>query len=80
MSNSCLHCNRLAQHCALYVLHNVIKCGKRELALIDLILTNRDDFVEEVAVTLGESVRVLLQFLISKETKAECSYRHMLDF
>ena len=43
----------------------------RGFAILDLILTNRDDLVGEVAVrgTLGES-----ELLISKEMKKECSH------
>ena len=45
----------------------------RGSAILDLILTNRDDLVGEVAVreTLSENDHVLLEFLISKETKAK---------
>ena len=48
----------------------------RGFAILDLILTNKDDLVGKVVVmgTLGESNDVLLEFLISKETKTECSH------
>ena len=61
---------------AANVLPQKVEKETRGLAILDLILTNRDDLVKEVAVkgTLGESDHVLLEFLISKETKAK--YRH----
>ena len=54
----------------------------RGYAILDLILTNRDDLVGEVAArgTLRESDHVLLEFLISKERKAEGSHTLLLDF
>ena len=63
-----------------FLLQKVEKESRR-FAIPDLILTNRDDLVGEVAVrgTLGESDHVL-EFLISKETKAECSHTRLLDF
>ena len=54
----------------------------RGLAILDLILNNRDDMVKGVAAigTLGESDYVILEFLILKETKAEYSHTYTLDF
>ena len=59
-----------------------VKEGTRGVAILDLILTNRDDLVEGVAVrgTLRGSDRVLLQFWISEETKAECTHTYTLHF
>ena len=53
----------------------------RGFAILDLILTSRDDLAGEVEVrgTLGESDHVLLELLISKETKAKCSHTLLLD-
>ena len=47
-----------------------------------MILTNRDDLVDKVTITgtLGESDHVILEFLILKEAKAECSHTRTLDF
>ena len=44
----------------------------RGFAILNWILTNKDDLVGKMAKrgTLGESDHVLLEFLISKETKA----------
>ena len=52
-----------------FLLQNVEK-ETRGLVILDLILTNRDDVVEEVAGRgiLGESNYVVLDFLISTET------------
>ena len=54
----------------------------RWFPICDLILTKKDDLVGEGAVrgTVGESDHVLLEFLISKEMKAECSHTLLLDF
>ena len=56
--------------------------GTRGSAILDLILTNRDELVDKVAVsgTLGESDHVILEFLILTEAKAECSQTRTLDF
>ena len=47
--------------------------------MLDLILTNRENMVEEVTGrgTLGKRNPVLLGFFISKETRAEGSNTHI---
>ena len=43
-----------------------------------MILNDRDDLVDKVTITgtLGESDHIILEFLILKEAKAECSHTH----
>ena len=56
--------------------------GTRGSAILNLILTNRDDLIDKVTIreTLGESDHVILEFLILRESKADCSHTCTVDF